>query len=369
MEKDDEPVTIDEEDVAGTPADRVPGTPIDVDGSRAGSPSAQAGGAKKTKGKKPQGTLSESLEADGGLPGAKDGLGAFPPGSDWAELMLALKLKGMRFCVFPPHAALTRVVLQVNGIVRRRSECEWRGAGLPSPQMAVSTTLRVSGTLASTCRHSNDVHQWRTHFPSSQPWSPTRLTVPSLLLCIQTQNRQIPRSQRRSTSSLRKTVPSHPHPQRPPQAFDQSRARSRRSDGIGSSTGTAQRELESRTLRTKTPYQLGRPRESLSRPTLVRTQPSQASLRTRISCKMWVRISAQKQSCWTCFDGTWIKPHPSQPPPLCHLIRRPSKKKTATGEGRLQRRERTLGTSWMAALTGLRTRGGSPSFLPLQSLW
>ncbi len=96
VEKDDEPLAVDEEDVTGTMANRVAGTPIDVDESRAGSPSAQAGGAKKTRGKKPPGTLSESLEADGGLPGAKDGLGAFPAGSDWAGLMLALKLKGKR---------------------------------------------------------------------------------------------------------------------------------------------------------------------------------------------------------------------------------------------------------------------------------
>ena len=38
--------------------------------------------------------LVRSLEDDGGLPGVKDGLGAFPPGSDRAELMLALKLQG-----------------------------------------------------------------------------------------------------------------------------------------------------------------------------------------------------------------------------------------------------------------------------------
>jgi bromodomain-containing protein 7 len=39
--------------------------------------------------------LSETLEADGSLPGSKDGLGAFPPGSDWAKTVLALKLKSM----------------------------------------------------------------------------------------------------------------------------------------------------------------------------------------------------------------------------------------------------------------------------------
>lgn len=37
--------------------------------------------------------ISEMLEPDGGLPGSKDGLGAFPPGSDWAKTLLALKLK------------------------------------------------------------------------------------------------------------------------------------------------------------------------------------------------------------------------------------------------------------------------------------
>jgi bromodomain-containing protein 7/9 len=46
--------------------------------------------------------LSESLEPDGHLPGFKDGVGVFPPGSDWAEVMLALKLKGkFPFSRFP----------------------------------------------------------------------------------------------------------------------------------------------------------------------------------------------------------------------------------------------------------------------------
>jgi bromodomain-containing protein 7 len=43
---------------------------------------------------KKEGIVSESLEPDGHLPGFKDGVGVFPPGSDWAEVMLALKLKG-----------------------------------------------------------------------------------------------------------------------------------------------------------------------------------------------------------------------------------------------------------------------------------
>ncbi|KAI0631373.1 hypothetical protein C8Q77DRAFT_1159174 [Trametes polyzona] len=102
IEKDEDPVNVDDDDVSaptGTPGEKVAGTPMDVDESRAGSPypaSALLGG-KRAKGKKGPGPLSESLEPDGGLPGAKDGLGAFPPGSDWAEVMLALKLKGKRY--------------------------------------------------------------------------------------------------------------------------------------------------------------------------------------------------------------------------------------------------------------------------------
>jgi bromodomain-containing protein 7/9 len=38
--------------------------------------------------------ISETLDPDGHFPGFKDGVGVFPPGSDWAEVMLALKLKG-----------------------------------------------------------------------------------------------------------------------------------------------------------------------------------------------------------------------------------------------------------------------------------
>ncbi|KAI0354547.1 hypothetical protein OH77DRAFT_1426157 [Trametes cingulata] len=102
IEKDEEPVNVNVDDddgsgAVGTPVDKVAGTPMDVDESRAGSPFPAGGGSKRTKGKKPPGPLSESIEPDGGLPGAKDGLGAFPPGSDWAQLMLALKLKGKRY--------------------------------------------------------------------------------------------------------------------------------------------------------------------------------------------------------------------------------------------------------------------------------
>ncbi|KIK96978.1 hypothetical protein PAXRUDRAFT_825417 [Paxillus rubicundulus Ve08.2h10] len=41
--------------------------------------------------------LSEGLDAEGRMPGSKDGVGAFPPGGDWAQLMVALKIKGKRY--------------------------------------------------------------------------------------------------------------------------------------------------------------------------------------------------------------------------------------------------------------------------------
>ncbi|KAG1880960.1 hypothetical protein F4604DRAFT_1651361 [Suillus subluteus] len=41
--------------------------------------------------------ISEGIDAEGRLPGSKDGVGAFPPGSDWAEMMIALKIKGKRY--------------------------------------------------------------------------------------------------------------------------------------------------------------------------------------------------------------------------------------------------------------------------------
>ena len=78
-------------------------TAMDVDGSvRARSPSVASTGtpvsgpgrSRTLKGKKKAGTLSETLDDDGHLPGYKDGVGVFPPESDFAELMLFLKLKG-----------------------------------------------------------------------------------------------------------------------------------------------------------------------------------------------------------------------------------------------------------------------------------
>ncbi|KAI0086056.1 hypothetical protein BDY19DRAFT_895580 [Irpex rosettiformis] len=77
------------------------GMSMDVDGSsRARSPSVasvQTPVPRRGKGKKEPGTVSESIEPDGHLPGYKDGVGVFPPDSHWAELMLSLKLKGKRY--------------------------------------------------------------------------------------------------------------------------------------------------------------------------------------------------------------------------------------------------------------------------------
>ncbi|KAG6878907.1 hypothetical protein C0992_006787 [Termitomyces sp. T32_za158] len=106
IEKDDEatPVVIDDDD------DYTVGTPMDVDdaalGRRSPSVSSQVqplagrrgvrGPYKKTA-QVQSNKVSESVDAEGRLPGSKDGLGSFPPGSGWAHTMLALKLKGKRY--------------------------------------------------------------------------------------------------------------------------------------------------------------------------------------------------------------------------------------------------------------------------------
>lgn len=102
-------VVADNEPVASTSAAGVDGqdsgTPtmrMDEDGttpSRARSPSVVSSvheKGKRSRGKKPVG-VSESFEPGNHLPGVRDGLGIFPPGSDLAELMLSLKLRGQNF--------------------------------------------------------------------------------------------------------------------------------------------------------------------------------------------------------------------------------------------------------------------------------
>ncbi|KAF9530721.1 hypothetical protein CPB83DRAFT_762505 [Crepidotus variabilis] len=105
-EDEEQPVNVDRDD------DENGDTTMDVDSSSlrerslsiAPSQQLQQGLTRRTTrgpAKKPPGApsnaLSEGLESDGGLPGSKDGLGAFPAESDWAKTMLALKLKGKRY--------------------------------------------------------------------------------------------------------------------------------------------------------------------------------------------------------------------------------------------------------------------------------
>ena len=94
----DEDVNVDaDDDAAGGAAGSVgPDTPARRSPSvlSASAPPINRRGGKNAAAKK-EGMLSETVEPDGHLPGFKDGVGVFPPGSDWAEVMLALKLKGM----------------------------------------------------------------------------------------------------------------------------------------------------------------------------------------------------------------------------------------------------------------------------------
>ncbi|KAH7907594.1 hypothetical protein BJ138DRAFT_1070003 [Hygrophoropsis aurantiaca] len=78
-------------------------TPRDAESSQmAASPAPSSIQVQPTK-RGPRGsykkgvTISESIDAEGRLPGSKDGLNAFRPGSDWAALMLTLKIRGKRY--------------------------------------------------------------------------------------------------------------------------------------------------------------------------------------------------------------------------------------------------------------------------------
>jgi bromodomain-containing protein 7/9 len=90
--------------------------------------------------------ISETLDPDGHFPGFKDGVGVFPPGSDWAEVMLALKLKGavtpfLPIVSFPSTTLITPCFCFSNAkardIGRRRNVCAWKRAALRMPPMGV----------------------------------------------------------------------------------------------------------------------------------------------------------------------------------------------------------------------------------------
>ena len=106
IEKDDEGPAVnidDEEDDGFAP------TPMDMDDQSMRRSASVASQPQPGPGRRgPRGpyrqqpntnstTFSESLDADGHLPGSKDGIGAFPPGSDLVKTMIALKLKGVLF--------------------------------------------------------------------------------------------------------------------------------------------------------------------------------------------------------------------------------------------------------------------------------
>ncbi|KAL4066546.1 hypothetical protein J3A83DRAFT_4098053 [Scleroderma citrinum] len=93
-------VNVDDEDVS---------TPRDVEGSMPGASPAPSTtpapglgrrgprGSRKAQAAATSTTISDSLDPEGRLPGSKEGIGAFPPGSPFAELMVALKIKGKRY--------------------------------------------------------------------------------------------------------------------------------------------------------------------------------------------------------------------------------------------------------------------------------
>ncbi|KAK2462175.1 hypothetical protein APHAL10511_005807 [Amanita phalloides] len=98
IEKDDESnlVDIDNDDDVSMDVESVhDGRSASVVSQQISGPSRRGPRGPYKKG--PNTGVAESIEADFRLPGAKDGLGSFPPRSDWARTMLQLKLKGKRY--------------------------------------------------------------------------------------------------------------------------------------------------------------------------------------------------------------------------------------------------------------------------------
>lgn len=137
-------------------------TPRDIDGSLAagsrapsttpapGQAPLHGAGKRGPRGpykKHAQPALPESLDADGRMPGARDGVGAFPAGSDWAELMIALKIKGAS--PLPSCKFSIKLYVQVNGIGRRKSVSDSRRKDRHIAQTEVSTMQIVSSSVYS----------------------------------------------------------------------------------------------------------------------------------------------------------------------------------------------------------------------------
>lgn len=99
--EDDIAVNIDDDHDEQVPTVAPPGgAPVNGRSPSVMSQPQQPSGRRVPRGPYKKGaaptTVSESIDPEGRLPGSKDGLGAFPPGSDWTKIMLALKLKGTR---------------------------------------------------------------------------------------------------------------------------------------------------------------------------------------------------------------------------------------------------------------------------------
>ncbi|KAF5389382.1 hypothetical protein D9757_004243 [Collybiopsis confluens] len=102
LDKDEvDNMNIDEENDANAPSTvsaAESGTPgPDLMGVRRSTRAPYKKSGSNTVGSNAPKGPSESIDSEGRLPGSKDGLGAFPPGSGWAKTMLDLKLKGKRY--------------------------------------------------------------------------------------------------------------------------------------------------------------------------------------------------------------------------------------------------------------------------------
>jgi bromodomain-containing protein 7/9 len=145
IEQDDENSALNADEYDG---DAPP--PMDVDGSLAAAspaPSANHGqpirrGVRGPYKKAVVSSTIDNIDVEGRLPGSKDGLGAFPPGSDWAKLVLALKRKGKRDDWFKFRVLF--MIGQASDIARKRRDFESKKKGRHVAQTEVSITVKVS---------------------------------------------------------------------------------------------------------------------------------------------------------------------------------------------------------------------------------